>query len=678
MDPFIGVAASRSTTPTSPAIAQPGKNCWRVDRAHRFYCVQDGADYFSLVRRALLRARHTIFILGWDVSANVDLLMGTDQPREPRRLDELLTYVAQRRPHLRCYILIWDYSALYTLERDLFSRWKLGWRTPRRVKFGFDDRIPFGGSHHQKLVVVDDSLAFCGGIDLTDHRWDTSAHRVDEPARIGRGGPYGPYHEVQAMADGALAASLGELARDRWRAIGETRLPPIHRSSETLWPDDIEPDLREVDVAIARTLPGTETQPAIRECEALFFDSIARARRSIYIESQYFTSDTLGDALAARLHEADGPEVVIVSPSECHGWLEQNTMGAFRNRLFHRLIAADRYRRLRLVHPAASRSRGVPTFVHSKVMIVDDELMRIGSANFSRRSMSVDSECDLAAEAAGDPGMQAGIRHIRDRLLAEHLGAPVAEISRELDRGMSLRALVDSRAGRDRTLARLSVPEDEGTTPSEALRAAADPEEPLLSDSAIANGTPPLDGASHLAAVVGYFVLFPLELVAVAAGIWLGFLQGGLFALLASLIAAIAGYGAGRRIGVKRLRRWMTTRAYRSVRQLGAGDVIDLIVLQLAWVASGGSIHALCGAARVPFGKYLVGTLIGSAAPMFALSALGALIRQAIRYPTMWNALAAFGAAMLFLAAAAALRTLLLFWRIAPSVITHRRQAEFG
>ena len=82
-------------------------------------------------------------------------------------------------------------------------------------------------------------------------------------------------------------------------------------------------------------------------------------------------------------------------------------MGAFRDGAFRQLIAADAHKRLRLVYPAASRSRDVPTFVHSKVMIVDDALARIGSANYSHRSMGVDTECDLAVDAGGDPDARA-------------------------------------------------------------------------------------------------------------------------------------------------------------------------------------------------------------------------------------------------------------------------------
>jgi phosphatidylserine/phosphatidylglycerophosphate/cardiolipin synthase-like enzyme len=477
-------ARAQPIEPASSAgtIAEPGRNCWRVARADRFRCIQDAAEYFALVRRALLSARHSVFILGWDILAAVNLLpTATDAHDGPTQLDEVLAFIARRRPRLRCYILIWDYAAVYALERDPLSRWRLGWRMPRHVRFRFDDRHPVGGSHHQKIVVVDDRLAFCGGIDLTGHRWDTSAHRVDEPARVNAAGEaYTPYHEVQAMVSGAAAASLSELTRERWRALGLKRLPPLRASTDDLRPSDVPADLTDVDVAISSTMPAMDDEPAIRECETLFLDSIARAERSIYIESQYFTNETIGDALARRLAEPDGPEIVIVSPAECEGWLERNTMGAFRADVFKRLLEADTYKRLRLVQPMASRARNVPTFVHSKVMVADDRFVRIGSANVSRRSMGVDTECDLAVDAAGDSRIEAGVRQIRTRLLAEHLGLPVETVARDLEAGTPMRALVDAGLERDHTLVPLQVTTETDAPASEALRAAADPEEPIL------------------------------------------------------------------------------------------------------------------------------------------------------------------------------------------------------
>jgi uncharacterized membrane protein YdjX (TVP38/TMEM64 family) len=102
------------------------------------------------------------------------------------------------------------------------------------------------------------------------------------------------------------------------------------------------------------------------------------------------------------------------------------------------------------------------------------------------------------------------------------------------------------------------------------------------------------------------------------------------------------------------------------------------MVLRLSSVASAGSVHLLCGAGRVPFRTYIAGTLLGLAPAALALGVLGALLRQLLLHPSVANAMAAVGAAAVLLAAAAALRTFLLIRRFAPSVSTHRAQAEFG
>jgi phospholipase D1/2 len=714
------VDRDRGTFPAAERIAQPGRNCWRVERASRFYCVQDAADYFRLVRQALLNARKTVFSLGWDITAHIDLYPDATAQDAPTRLDKLLAYVARRRPQLRCYILTWDYGALYTLERDPLTRWRLGWRMPRGVRFGFDDHHPVGGCHHQKIVVIDDQLAFCGGIDLTGHRWDTSAHRAEEPARMTPlGMTYGPYHEVQAMVTGPVAARLGVLARDRWRALGTDRLPSVDGSTEDPWPSDITPDLTDVDVAIARTLPGSESRPAIRECEALFLDSIALAKQTIYIESQYFTNDKLASALAARLREPNGPEIIVITPKECHGWLEKTTMGAFRDGVFRRLIAADAYKRLRLVYPTASRTLDVPTFVHSKVMIVDDVLARIGSANYSHRSMGIDTECDLAVDAGSDSDAHAGIRHVRDRLLAEHLGLSADAVARWIERVGSIRALIDARETAEHTLVRIEMSE-QATPPSAVLRAAADPDEPVAFGSSVESLVPAVDATSRrsslrlwilpavvLAAasavawrssdtlgsipdapsslwigigvfVASGFLLMPLELLAIAAGVCFGALRGGFVALIGSLAAAVIGYVAGRAIGAAGLPRWMSRRSYRSARQLGARGVVGLVVLRLSSVASAGSIHLMCGAGRIPFATYIAGTVIGLAPAIAALSGLGGLLRHTLLNPSVSNGLTTIGAAVLLLAIASGLRAFLLIRQFAPAISSHRGQAEFG
>jgi phospholipase D1/2 len=730
-----GEGGERSDTGRSREIFQPGANCWRVERADRFYCIQDAADHFRLVRQAILQARDSIFILGWDIQATLDLVPGAAPDGAPTRLNELLKFVVRRRPQLRCYVLVWDHAALYTIERDPFTRWRLGWRMPRQVKFGFDDHHPIGASHHQKIVLIDDALAFSGSIDLTGHRWDTPAHRVDEPERVNTAGePYEPYHEVQAMVDGDAAASLGVLVRDRWRAMGETTRPPRTARATNAWPKDVEPDLTDVDVAIVRTMPASERDPEIREVERLFLDSIAAAERYIYIESQYFSSDRLGLALAERLKEPDGPEVIAIIPKECSGWVEQQTMGALRDQVLKHLVEADRHRRLRIVYPAASRARGVSTFVHSKVMIADDRFVRIGSANLSSRSMGVDTECDLAVDAGPGANSQhrAGVRRIRDRLLGEHVGMTAEEVAAEIARLGSLRALIDARADADRAL----LPVDTShpvEPPSDILKAVADPEQPIGAGVAAAAGmtemVPPLDaragrgsirlwlpgiaiGAALLAVVralnsasgfaavtsalagtpqmtsvfwigvaaflLAQLALIPLEAVVVLSGIILGGLTGGLVAFAGACGAAVIGYAAGRLLGTSRLASWMSRRAYRSARQLGARGVIGVAMLRMTSIASAGSVSLICGAAKVPFGAFLIGSILGLMPVVIVLSGVGSLIRFALLSPGWLNALIAAVGVLAACALAFGVRSLLLMRQFSPTERRHRERAEFG
>ena len=101
----------------------------------------------------------------------------------------------------------------------------LNWKTHSRVRFYMDDKHPVGASQHQKIVVVDDAVAFSGGLDLSKWRWDTPEHRIDDQRSVDPDGkPYPPFHDVQMVVDGAAAAALGQLARERWqRATGEGR-----------------------------------------------------------------------------------------------------------------------------------------------------------------------------------------------------------------------------------------------------------------------------------------------------------------------------------------------------------------------------------------------------------------------------------------------------------------------
>jgi phospholipase D1/2 len=367
-----------------------------------------------------------------------------------------------------------------TLARQVvpFLMLELVWR--KRIHFRLDTDHPAGACHHQKIVVVDDALAFCGGIDMTGDRWDTREHRDGDPCRVRPDGtPYEPLHDATVAVDGAAARALGELARERWyRATGrQLDAPDI---SHDAWPDGLEPSLRGVDVAIARTHPQRPGRPPVHEIAHLYGDALRAARRVIYCESQYLASATIADALAERLAEPDGPEIVIVNPKDAAGWLEQEAMDTARALVVDRLRDADRHGRFRIFHPVTVG--GEPIYVHAKILAVDDRLLRVGSSNLNNRSLGFDTECDLAVEAqtgAAGVATRAAILAFRDGLVAEHLGTEPAKLTAAVrEHGSLVRAIEVLHRHDGKTLVPL-----EAEPPNEAERLLAgtrlvDPERP--------------------------------------------------------------------------------------------------------------------------------------------------------------------------------------------------------
>lgn len=473
------------------SLFRPGHNCWRVEHARRAAFMIDGDNYFRAFVEAAREAKRSILITGWDFHSRTRLLCSDPQHCE-LELGELLNDLARRNRHLHIHILIWDYPMIFGLDREWAPFYGLGWQPHRRVHFRYDNTHPTGGSHHQKIVVIDDAVAFNGGIDLTYRRWDTNQHAPNDEHRHVKGTAYPPFHDLMMAVEGDAARALGDLVRERWRkATGETLRPAaaqrriIRRraAAEELktsrWPRSLSAHLENVQVGISRTEPAVNGHAGVREIEALYLDMIAAAKRSIYIENQYFTADKIGDALAARLAEPEGPEIIVVLRELSHGWLEELTMQTLRTRLVQKLRDADRYNRFRAFYPfIAGLKEGTCIDVHSKMIVIDDDIVRIGSANLANRSMGMDTECDLTIEACGREDVQSQIRGLRSLLLAEHLGFEAAQVNEAVASAGNLRDAIDGLRREDRTLKPL-----EGLTQiSETLLSVisvADPEKPV-------------------------------------------------------------------------------------------------------------------------------------------------------------------------------------------------------
>jgi phosphatidylserine/phosphatidylglycerophosphate/cardiolipin synthase-like enzyme len=393
----------------------------------------DGRDYFREFHRAASGAESFVLAAGWQFDSDVALLCDDDREAGSEvRLLPFLRALCKRKPHLRVHLLCWSYSPAYFFAREWLQDVVFNWTTPPNLVFRFDDRHAIGASHHQKFAVIDGAVGFVGSMDLCHGRWDEREHRCADPRRErAPGGDYGPYHEVNAYVRGPIVAELVETFCARWRAAGrgELELPP----GRTELAEPMRPTVRlhATEAGLSRTAAKTivPEQPDIREIEELYVAAIAAAKRSIYLENQYFGSSAVFRALRERLRDASrGPlTVVMIYPRELHTPTEEVSMGASQTRMFRALarMAKGTPHAVGIYCSVSREGDGEPVgrYIHSKVLIVDDRFLSIGSANTNNRSMGLDTELNVSWEAA-DAGsrLSRSIRRTRIVLLAEHAG----------------------------------------------------------------------------------------------------------------------------------------------------------------------------------------------------------------------------------------------------------------
>jgi phosphatidylserine/phosphatidylglycerophosphate/cardiolipin synthase-like enzyme/uncharacterized membrane protein YdjX (TVP38/TMEM64 family) len=658
-----------------------GRTCWKRARADRIAFIVDVADYFEAFIEAIEAARRSVLVLAWDIDSRERLRRGADA----EAIGTVLERAVRKNRALDVRVLGWS-SFLYAFEREKLSSVRLGLLTPGRLHYRLDSRHSLWASQHQKAVVIDDRLAFVGGMDLTSRRWDTPEHRPEDPRRVDPAGKsYGPFHDVMIAFDGPAAACLGHLARERWRFATGERISAPEQTAGDPWPALLLADVENATLGIARTVAEQGDRPPAREIEALYLESIRRARRRIYFENQYVTVSSITDAILRRLQEPEGPEIVMVLPGEARGMVAENSMGELRVRTLAQIRAHDPYGRFRAYSPVID-GRGI--YVHGKVMIADDRLLRIGSANLNNRCMGLDTECDVALEALpGETRVEDAITAFQARLLAEHLGLDPAHVRQDLRAGRSITGLVAAHSSTRRGLIPIEAAESEDleqlhdpdaelldpARPYQAQRVAhrlvptevrEPPKSPLMRFAVTLLVMLALAGAwrftplgrlldatalSHWAGwlrgsplailivpaayVVGGFLMAPLLLLIVATALTFTPLAAASYALLGAMLSACAGYAVGRAMGKPLLRHFEKGRVEGLRRRLLRHGFLALVMLRLVPIAPYTLLNMLAGVARVRFWPYVSATLIGLVPGTFGLVLFGYHLGRALKSP---------------------------------------------
>jgi hypothetical protein len=457
-------------------VVVAGRNCWRISRAETATVVVDACDYYHFIGLAMTEAQRRILIIGWDFDTRI--AMEPDERGKGETLGQFFLRLSRERAGREIDVLKWNFGALKQFLRPSAVRWLFRWWRTKNIEMRFDSAHPPGCSHHQKIVIIDDSLAACGGIDISTSRWDRIEHRDNDPRRKGPDGkPYAPWHDATMLMRGPVAGDLSEMGRERWKNATDEDLEPIE-PCDCGWPDGLPVMFERVDVAISRTHAAYRNIEEIREIEALYLDMIAAARRFIYFENQYFTCGKIAAAIAARMEEPEPPEIVLVMPRCAEGWLEQAAMDAARLKLMAAIGHKDPGNRFRIYVPVTDG--GTDIYVHAKVAIVDDRLLRVGSANLNNRSMGLDSECDVTIDAALPANRDVGpaISALRQRLLAEHLGCSPEQFAEAERQASSMVDAIEALRGQGKTLELLDMETLGATQEFIAADELLDPESP--------------------------------------------------------------------------------------------------------------------------------------------------------------------------------------------------------
>ncbi len=419
-------------------VASVPRSAFVVGEVRESGLLIDARNYYRTLYHALESARDFVLITGWQFESGVKLLRGRDaeSATRPVQLLEFLAALCEERPSLNVYVLAWDFSLVYAKDRESKQREKFSAAHPR-IHFEWDAHPAVGGSHHQKFVVVDGAVGFIGGIDLCDARWDDCEHLPDDPQRVNVvGDPCKPYHDVQACFTGPIVSSLtGEFA-ERWQRTTAEALswapsagsPLADVNLQELSHGSLQP-LAVTRAALSRTRVDERAAPErVGEILELFADAIASAERLLYVETQYFTSRTLGQLLLQRMRDANKPKlnIVVFMPHGADTAMEKMALEDTQEGVLQAVLETARTtgHAVQLLYPASHDAKGheIATFIHSKILIADDRLLMVGSPNFTERSVALDTELAISWECSDGDSLCQSIRNIRCQLLAEHSG----------------------------------------------------------------------------------------------------------------------------------------------------------------------------------------------------------------------------------------------------------------
>ena len=681
----------------SASIFKQGENCWVSSQASYAAPLIDCANYYKALHSSIVKAKHSIFIVGWDIDSRIRLLHGEDeaQSEAPSVISELLAWKAEKNPDLKVYLLRWDSSLAFFSLREMWAQEVWEEKTPDNVETMLDDTIPMGGSQHQKVVIIDDEVVFSGGMDVSVNRWDTRDHPVVSEDRNGPNGEYGPLHDVHAVYAGPVVKEFAELARWRWLRVSESTPVDIREEAKTglddglpeAWPDDYEPWFENVDCALARTIPHMDEVEPVQEVRNMLLDLINQAERLIYIENQFTSRQEIAKALNQRLKVCPDLNVIIVSSYEPKGRFECEAFWASRIEFKKTLLKDIDPGRVIMTYSSIIDEEGRTAYkrIHSKVTTIDEKYLVIGSSNFSNRSMALDTEVDTVYFANNEHNAQQ-IARVRDDLLAEHSGREL-EATADLTASASpARSIMEGQLAHRYMLTQMN--DEVFTEPSSdnMYQALSDPEEPLIAMPTLEGSAVPVKNPRRRTIMIGigvfiiavlggllfwasqsiswlsadsidafleesrgtYFALptvllvyfvagilfFPVTVLSIAVAAVFGPIWGPIYGIMGALLSSATLFGIGKLLGNAGLKKLGGPKVEAVDQKLKRSGIVGVAAIRMLPIAPFSLVNLVAGISSISMFQFLMGTFLGMFPPMIAKGLVGDSLAQIFTNPS--------------------------------------------
>ena len=404
----------------------------------------DGYEVFKTINKKLSSANSSILFAVYDLDPGIYLTRKSllsikkedtsdDHPKSfenkliPKLQDILIN---KARKGLEIKIIVWEPNkgikllpnknekGLESRKKKLLDLQKKAKQEDLNIKIIFDDTGPtLISGHHEKIIIIDEKIAFCGGIDLTYGKWDTKYHEYSNQFRDTKIDQ--PWHDIHLMCQGPILNDFIYHFNQRFiYSINKDK----EKTKKIKFKNVYDSKIGDYQCHASRTWKGFVGSHSIYKNYKKIIES---AKENIYIENQFaFQDKQITKILTDALRNNRNLKIIVVLPFNPNlpGWIRSVISHMSINDINKNLdkIIKTGNGHVKIYSLISQNKKKFNEFkqiyVHSKLIISDDSTIMIGSANLDKNGFKDSTEFNITINS---PKLS---KNTRIKLWKEHLG----------------------------------------------------------------------------------------------------------------------------------------------------------------------------------------------------------------------------------------------------------------